>query len=90
MASSSAPLQEWLVIAPDFPNSMDKRLSVRQQHLGGLKEDPETFWLWGGTFSSFSSHSLRRRAVLEDCMRLLIGGIRPEFGRTLSFKLSAC
>jgi hypothetical protein len=43
-------LKEWLVIAPDLPDAMEKRLAVRQKHLGGLKEDPETFWLWGGTY----------------------------------------
>ncbi|KAF2184405.1 hypothetical protein K469DRAFT_580261 [Zopfia rhizophila CBS 207.26] len=41
-------LQEWLVICPDFPDALDQRLSVRLQHLEGLKADPETFWLWGG------------------------------------------
>lgn len=49
MASSSAPLQEWLVIALDFEGALEKRLAVRQEHLGGLKADPESFWLWGGT-----------------------------------------
>ncbi|KAJ4357924.1 uncharacterized protein N0V89_002501 [Didymosphaeria variabile] len=48
MASSTAPLQEWLVIAPDFEGVLNKRLAVRNEHLGGLKADPEDFWLWGG------------------------------------------
>ncbi|PSN63933.1 hypothetical protein BS50DRAFT_576564 [Corynespora cassiicola Philippines] len=48
MASSSAPLQEWLVIAPDFDGALEKRLAVRPQHIDGLKADPDTFWLWGG------------------------------------------
>ncbi|ORY10851.1 hypothetical protein BCR34DRAFT_566097 [Clohesyomyces aquaticus] len=48
MTSASAPLQEWLVIAPDFDGALQKRLSVRQEHLQGLGKDPETFWLWGG------------------------------------------
>lgn len=51
MASSSSPggaLQEWLVIAPDFEGALEKRLKVRDEHLGGLKADPEEFWLWGG------------------------------------------
>jgi hypothetical protein len=50
MASSTAPLQEWLIIAPDFEGALEKRLAVRGEHLGGLKADPEDFWLWGGTF----------------------------------------
>ena len=50
MASSSAPLQEWLVIAPDFDGALEKRLAVRPQHIDGLKADPDTFWLWGGEF----------------------------------------
>lgn len=48
MATNSAPLQEWLVIAPDFEGALDKRLAVRQEHLGGLKKDREDMWLWGG------------------------------------------
>jgi hypothetical protein len=54
MASTSttppAPLQEWLVLVPDHKGALEKRLSVRPEHLEGLKEDAETFWLWGGMF----------------------------------------
>ena len=49
MASTSAPLQEWLVIVPDHEGALQKRIAVRQDHLGGLKKDDESFWLWGGT-----------------------------------------
>jgi hypothetical protein len=49
MSSTAPKLQEWLIIAPDFPNGLEKRLAVRPQHMAGLKEDPEEFWLWGGT-----------------------------------------
>ena len=52
MASSSAPLQEWLVILPDFEGALQKRIKVRQEHLAGLKEDDESFWLWGGMWIS--------------------------------------
>jgi len=52
MASTSAPPQEWLVIIPDHEGALQKRISVREQHLGGLKKDDEGFWLWGGTSSS--------------------------------------
>ncbi|KAF2025473.1 hypothetical protein EK21DRAFT_76396 [Setomelanomma holmii] len=48
MASTAAPLQEWLVILPDFPDALDKRLSVRPKHLEGLKSDRDDMWLWGG------------------------------------------
>jgi|SRR5690242_1127069 len=48
MATSSAPLQEWLVIVPDHDGALQKRIAVRPEHLGGLKKDPESFWLWGG------------------------------------------
>ena len=52
-STSAAPLQEWLVIAPDFEGALEKRLAVRPDHIGGLKADVETFWLWGGMcFSS--------------------------------------
>jgi len=49
MASSSAPLQEWLVIVPDFKGALDKRLGARPKHLEGLKSDRDDMWLWGGT-----------------------------------------
>jgi hypothetical protein len=48
MASGAAPLQEWLVILPDFAGALDKRLSVRPKHLEGLKQDRDDMWLWGG------------------------------------------
>ena len=48
MASSSAPLQEWLVIIPDHTGALDKRLAVRPKHIEGLKADREDMWLWGG------------------------------------------
>jgi hypothetical protein len=54
MASSSgAPVQEWLVIAPDCEGALQKRLAVRDQHLQGLKADDEGFWLWGGELLFF-------------------------------------
>lgn len=51
MASASAPLQEWLVIVPDHEGALQKRIAVREQHLGGLKKDDDRFWLWGGTLT---------------------------------------
>jgi hypothetical protein len=58
MASNStapaAPLQEWFVICPDFEGALDKRLAVRPDHIGGLKQDRDDFWLWGGTLSCYS------------------------------------
>jgi uncharacterized protein YciI len=50
MASSSAPLQEWLVIIPDHKGALDKRVAARPKHLEGLKSDRDDMWLWGGTF----------------------------------------
>jgi hypothetical protein len=58
MASDSTPLREWLVIAPDFPGALEKRLAVRPQHMGGLKEDPETFWLFGGMLLFFAFNAV--------------------------------
>ena len=49
-APAAAPLQEWMVIAPDFEGALEKRLAVRPDHIGGLKADREDFWLWGGMF----------------------------------------
>ncbi|KAF1973178.1 hypothetical protein BU23DRAFT_554464 [Bimuria novae-zelandiae CBS 107.79] len=46
--SPSAPLPEWLVIAPDYDGALEKRLAVRPEHIAGLKKDDESFWLWGG------------------------------------------
>lgn len=48
MASTSAPLQEWLVIVPDHVGAINKRIEARPQHLEGLKADREDMWLWGG------------------------------------------
>jgi hypothetical protein len=48
MASGAAPLQEWLVIMPDYVGALDKRLAARPKHLEGLKSDREDMWLWGG------------------------------------------
>jgi len=48
MATTSGPILEWMVIAPDFDGALEKRLSVRPKHLEGLSSDPDTFWLWGG------------------------------------------
>ena len=53
MASSTAPLQEWLVIMPDFTGALDKRMAARPKHLEGLKSDRDDMWLWGG-MSNFS------------------------------------
>ena len=50
MASSAAPLQEWLVIIPDFEGALEKRIAVRPHHLEGLKSDREDMWLWGGKY----------------------------------------
>ncbi|OAL32796.1 hypothetical protein AYO20_07753 [Fonsecaea nubica] len=36
MSSSAIPTNEWLVIVPDHPNALDKRLAVRPQHLSAL------------------------------------------------------
>jgi len=47
-AMTTSPSQEWLIIVPDFPEVLQKRLSVRGNHLAGLKQDPENFWQLGG------------------------------------------
>ncbi|KAF2809752.1 uncharacterized protein BDZ99DRAFT_463516 [Mytilinidion resinicola] len=48
MATTTTPTQEWLVIVPDFPAVLEKRLAVRGNHLQGLLADPEHFWQFGG------------------------------------------
>ncbi|KAL2021798.1 hypothetical protein VTK56DRAFT_6572 [Thermocarpiscus australiensis] len=36
-AAPAAPKKfEWLVVIPDFPNTRDKRIAVREQHFAGL------------------------------------------------------
>ena len=52
MASSTAPLQEWLIIVPDHKDALQKRIAARPKHLEGLKADREDMWLWGGMFTS--------------------------------------
>ena len=58
MSSSSAPLQEWLVIIPDNAGALEKRLVARPKHLEGLKSDREDMWLWGGRLFSVSFTSM--------------------------------
>jgi len=77
MASKSTPLQEWLVIAPDYPGALEKRLAVRPNHMSGLKEDPETFWLFGGTLLLVDSKTITVHA-------------RRERGKTLMQMLILC
>ncbi|KAF2759478.1 hypothetical protein EJ05DRAFT_299341 [Pseudovirgaria hyperparasitica] len=48
MASASSKC-EWLVIVPDFEGALQKRLEVRQKHLGGITPEPD-FWIMGGAF----------------------------------------
>lgn len=50
-SSSSAPLQEWLIIVPDHKDALQKRIASRPKHLEGLKADREDMWLWGGMFT---------------------------------------
>jgi uncharacterized protein len=50
MATGTAPLQEWLVIIPDFAGALEKRMAARPKHLEGLKSDRDDMWLWGGAF----------------------------------------
>ncbi|PSS27133.1 hypothetical protein M430DRAFT_94211, partial [Amorphotheca resinae ATCC 22711] len=40
---------EWLVIMPDVPGTIDKRIEVRPQHFEGLKPAIDSgFWRMGG------------------------------------------
>lgn len=91
MASASAPLPEWLVIAPDFEGALEKRLAVRGDHLAGLKADPDSFWLWGGSyFLSFISTSVHH--LYEARSRLSTGAMlegHPSEGETPKMKGSA-
>lgn len=57
-SSSSPTLQEWLVICPDHEGALQKRLSVRAEHLKGLQGDKEDFWLWGGMSFIYSLHQI--------------------------------
>jgi uncharacterized protein len=34
--STSIPQNEWLVIVPDYPGTLEKRMAVRQQHIDEL------------------------------------------------------
>ncbi|KAF1997528.1 hypothetical protein P154DRAFT_524732 [Amniculicola lignicola CBS 123094] len=80
MATSSeqaqGPILEWLVIAPDHENALEKRLAVRPTHLAGLKEDPETFWLWGGAMLKSQPKEGEAPSMLGSAM--LIGARSEE------------
>lgn len=34
---STAPLHSFMVYAPDYPDAVERRLTVREQHLKGIK-----------------------------------------------------
>ncbi|KAF2142300.1 uncharacterized protein K452DRAFT_227008 [Aplosporella prunicola CBS 121167] len=58
--TTTAPPQkhEWLVILPDQPDALDRRLAVRQEHLQTLlspTHTPQDFWLLGGAFMDASA-----------------------------------
>ncbi|KAK3325791.1 hypothetical protein B0H66DRAFT_599933 [Apodospora peruviana] len=43
MSSSDAPRKyEWLVVVPDFPGALDKRIDARPLHFAGLKPKLES------------------------------------------------
>jgi len=42
MSSTSAPLKEFLIILPDHPNALGKRLAVRPAHLKAIGPDVES------------------------------------------------
>ncbi|OAA67302.1 Dimeric alpha-beta barrel [Niveomyces insectorum RCEF 264] len=42
MASSAAPATEWLVVVPDVPNTLAKRLQVRPTHFANLETVKKT------------------------------------------------
>ncbi|KAI8934370.1 hypothetical protein NX059_009105 [Plenodomus lindquistii] len=48
MASGSAPLHEWLIIAPDQAGAIQKRIAARPKHLENIQKDKEGLWLMGG------------------------------------------
>ncbi|PMD27179.1 hypothetical protein NA56DRAFT_667562 [Hyaloscypha hepaticicola] len=49
MASSAAEKFEWLVILPDQPGALTRRVEVRPKHFEGLKPNMDNgFWKMGG------------------------------------------
>jgi hypothetical protein len=65
-SSTSAPLQEWLVIVPDHAEALQKRLASRPKHLEGLKADRDDMWLWGGMFYSYLVFRLLLESTWHD------------------------
>ncbi|KAL2013169.1 hypothetical protein VTN00DRAFT_694 [Thermoascus crustaceus] len=45
----STPELEWVILVPDHPNSLEKRLAARQDHLAGLAKSVDAgTWVMGG------------------------------------------
>jgi uncharacterized protein YciI len=44
----TAPLHSFMVYAPDYPDALERRKQVREQHLSGIKELLES-----GVFSAY-------------------------------------
>jgi uncharacterized protein YciI len=86
MASSTASLQEWLVIVPDHTESLQKRLASRPKHLEGMKSDREDMWLWGGMSNPYFLS--RGRGADGDTGAMLEEPIKE--GETPQMKGSAC
>ncbi|KAI8633155.1 hypothetical protein F5Y19DRAFT_490353 [Xylariaceae sp. FL1651] len=56
LAHTSAVTREWLVIAPDEPGAIDRRLKARPKHLEDIKPDVDSgFLVFGGPYSSSMS-----------------------------------
>ncbi|KAI0194206.1 hypothetical protein F4808DRAFT_464512 [Astrocystis sublimbata] len=52
-AHSSSVRKEWLVIAPDEPGAINRRLKARPQHLEEIKPDVDSgFLVFGGPYST--------------------------------------
>ncbi|KAK8180585.1 hypothetical protein HDK77DRAFT_383700 [Phyllosticta capitalensis] len=64
MASASeTPKCEWLVILPDRPGVLEKRVQVRESHLAALGSAyPADFWLVGGALLGRAPHDARNEA----------------------------
>lgn len=47
------PKYEWLIVAPDYADVLEKRMAVRQAHFEGLQPGLKSgFWQMGGAFLS--------------------------------------
>ncbi|KAK7511304.1 uncharacterized protein IWZ02DRAFT_463646 [Phyllosticta citriasiana] len=99
MASAAAqeqqPKCEWVVILPDKPGVLEKRVSVRDSHLAAIPTAyPSDFWLVAGALLERAPHDARNEAgvplPMQGSAAVVWASSEEEVRRLLSGDVYAC